>query len=831
MRIRVIANRLATAAVLLSGAAVAAFLLFGDANHELSDLVGIEVGFVTWPVGLCVGLMTIGRLCLWLSNSELAAHVSVRRSHESAAIPMRLADVLVGIHRLLTDVGWAALVLGLLSSVTEWPGLQVNHQAAAESVAPAHYLGGLESFVAWSALLLATFITARAVATVRPEVGTIVGWPVMPLAGFGIAYGLLADNGALAAAFGLDGTLPLLGFALMAALAWAASAIGRALVIWPDRRSRSLRWLRAISETAWPLALFGAVVALASEAERVSTQTRFTGPGSVDASYLEVLHSHTLIESLALFIPFALINYVRARGPSVASVVGAPSRHLALIAIAYILFADSGVIATAFAVEFPWMLRALVGATALVYAASTLRNVANLRVRRSYLKLALNGLQALSAAASAAAPAAVVLATLHYLPAAGVELLELPATRSFWEGLLPLVAGLYEARLAIAGSLFITTAMLLLIRSMSGQISLRVEALMSAVSYLVAGCLIWIIATDLAENGHGFTFVGAVGAAGMFSLALSRLASSLAASSSPALADIAGWLSASWVRAFILGAAAMFYVLLLRPVVYAQVGLAALYEYIALLALLLAVLFSVVNRLRVVASPDEAVDRGGDSWRRHQQALEHKDDTRAALPDAMRQQYLEHGDWRPLWVYLLALLYRSETSVATIVTVCETLRRGAGTPLASVTLSHSRKRRARSTVLKLALDTAGQALADSPAQRERLSEDGIRGLGASYIENGADPVPLVVALIVAQCQRGDRPEDAVERWFYLLDTSNPVLDWLKPRWGRLAGKPRSAAQRQNLVNEAIASFSDKAPQDRRIPPRDRFAGDTVGSRP
>ena len=591
-----------------------------------------------------------------------------------------------------------------------------------------------------------------------------------------------------------------------------------------------MRWLRGIGEAAWPLALWFAVVALARSAERASKGPQFVGPGSVDASFLEVLHSLTVVETLVVLIPFALINTVRGLWPAAARIVGAPIWPLALIALTHLLFSSSGMIPTAFAVDFPWMYRALVGAIAVGYAASVLRNVATIDVQRWYLKLVLNILRALSAAARAAALAAVVLAALTYLPQAVALLLERPAPRALWEGLLPMVAGLYEARFVIAGSTFAIAAVFLLVRAMSGQISVRVEALLSAMSYVVAGCLIWMVAADLAEYGHGFPFVGAVAAAGMFSLALSRLVSSAVSSANPAVADIAGWLSASWVRAFMLGAAAMFYALLLRPVVYELVGLAALYEYLAVLALLLILLMSVVNRLRGVAAPADTAADGWADWQHHEQTLEHKADPRAVLPDATRRRYLEDGDWLPLWVYILVLLYRSAASLEAIATVCGLLRRGAATPLAWPTLSRSRKRVARSAALQHALDAAGRALADSTAPLERLNEEDVRRLGASYIDTGRDPEPLAVALIVAQCQRGDRPEHAVDRWFFLLDTSNSVLERLSPKWGRLPGRPRTAAQRIVLVNEAVSSLFDDPLQPGPSPARRPLAANVAQGR-
>ncbi|MYF64874.1 MAG: hypothetical protein F4185_02690 [Chloroflexi bacterium] len=71
-----------------------------------------------------------------------------------------------------------------------------------------------------------------------------------------------------------------------------------------------------------------------------------------------------------------------------------------------------------------------------------------------------------------------------------------------------------------------------------------------------------------------------------------------------------------------------------------------------------------------------------------------------------------------------------------------------------------------------------------------------------------------MALIVAHCQRGDDPQEAVDRWFSLLDTPDPFLEWLTRRWGRSDTRVGTPLRRQGLVNEAIASlFEDATPPE------------------
>lgn len=803
-----------TAALLAGGSLVALALLWGT-DSLLSQLVRLDLSFLALPVTLCGALLALGRFALWLRNTEFADRVTLRAwTRREAVRPLPLAAVLPVAHRVLTDLGWTALGLGLLSSVSALPGVVSGHPWAPDIASLAPYLRGFDSLAVWSILLLAPFVAARAVAVVRPHVGTVVGFPRTHLGAFVAAYALLGIDGALSAAFALGGAWALVASSLALGLSYVASAIRRAMALKPAERLLDLRKALLVTEVAWLVALWAAVTALALAAESTSASAGAVGPDSVDTSYLAVLYSLSVVQVLAALLPFALVHFAGVLRPSVARILGTPIGHLALLAVVYVVFSGSGVLSTAFAVDVSGMLTALIAASVLSYAAMVLRNVAMLDVPERYALLTANGSRALNALAVAAALALVVGTALAHLPVANAVLLDRPETRDLGEDFLPFLGGFYEARHSIAWLSFTAVAMFLLPRVLSGQPFLRYRAILSAVSYFAVGCFTWLTASGLSAFGHGFTFGGAITAAGMFSLALARLAPYASASSNPAVADIAGWLAASQVRGFMAGAAVAFYVLLLRPVVYEMLWLAALYEYIALLVLLLAVLMNVVNRMRVVANTPEAAEPGWADWSHHRQVLESKADPRAALTDVMRQRFVDRGDWRPLWVYLLELLYRSEASLDAMVAVCRSLRRGAVTPLAWNILGRNRRASTRTAALEHALDTAGWALASSTPQLEPVSEEDARRAGALYIDRRTDPEPLAVALIVAHCQRGDDPQEAVDRWFSLLDTPDPFLEWLTRRWGRSDTRVGTPLRRQGLVNEAIASlFEDATPPE------------------
>ena len=808
MRNSALAQRPALMAALLAGGALVALVLLQGTDSPLSRLTRLDVSFLALPLALCGVLLAFGRLALWLRGTALSERVTWRvRTGREATRVLPLATVLPVAHRLLTDLGWAALGLGLLSSVPALPGVVSGHPWAPDIANLGRYLGGFDSLAIWGIFLLAPFLAARAVAEARPNVGAIFDVPWTRLAAFGGAYALLANDGALFTAFSLDGAWVLLGLGLALGISCVALVMRRAMAFSSPEHQSRLRKALYLAEAALVVALLGAMAALQSAAGNASAGPDAVSPGSLDVTYL------------ALLFPFALIYYAGVLRPAVAMIGGSPIGHLVSLALVYVVFSGDGVLSTAFAVDISGMLTALTVAVALSYAAMVLRNVAKIEAPGRNTLLTTNVSRSLSVLASAAALALVVGVGLAHLPVANAVLLDRPGTRELGEALLPFLGGFHEARNSIAWLSFTATAMLLLPRVLGGHTFLRYQPMLSSVSYFALGCLTWLTASGLSTFGHGFTFGGAIAATGMFSLALTRLARYATDSSNLAVADIAGWLSASQVRGFILGASVAFYVLLLRPVVYEMLWFAALYEYIALLVLLLPVLLNVVNRLRLVANAPENTQPAWTDWSHHRQVLESKADPRSELTDALRQRFVDHGDWKQLLAYLLGLLYRSETSLDTMLAVCRSLRHAAvKTPPWNI-LRRSDARLKRTVALEYSLDIVDGALASSSPQLERVHEDDIRKAAASFIDRETDPEALAVTLIVAHCQRGDDLEVTVDRWFSLVAASARVPGWFTRPWGRSNARLRGTLHRLDLVNGAIASlYGDATPSEPASPP-------------
>lgn len=821
MRNTDLAQRPALAAALLAIGALVALVLLWDADSLLSRLMRLDLSFLAFPLAWCGVLLAISRLALWLRSTELAERVTWRlRVGGGTPCVIPLTAVLPVAQRLLTDLAWAALGLGLLLSVPTLPGVVSGHPWTPDIASLAPYLGGFSSLAAWSIFLVAPFIAARAVAEVRSPVGEIVDFPWVQLSVFGAAYALLGYDGALSNAFALDGTWALLGFGLALGLSYAAAVIRRAMATRPPEYVPKLRRALYGTEAAWVVALWGAVAILARSAENASTGFDGVSAGSVDASYLAVLYSLSVLQTLAVLLPFALVHYAGVLRPSVARILGAPIWHLASLAAAYVVFSGSGVLSTAFAVDVSGVLTVLIVASVLSYAAMVLRNVAGFEFPERYALFTANASRVLSALALAAALAMVVGAGLAHFPVANAVLLDRPGTMELGETLLPFLGGFHEARYSIAWLSFTAATMLLLPRVLEGPIFLRYRVMLSAVSYFAVGCLTWLTATGLSTFGHGFTFGGAIAAAGMFSLALTRLARYGTTSSNLAVADIANWLTASQVRGFVFGAAIAFYVLMLRPVVYEMLWFASLFEYTALLVLLLATLLNVINKLRIVANTPGTVEPAWTDWSRHQQVLESKADPRAELANALRQRFVDRGDWKPLWMYLFGLLYRSEASLDAMLAVCRSLRRGVASPPVWDILGYSGRRSKRLAAIEHALDTVGWALASPVPQLERVREGDIWQAASMFLDRGTDPEPLAVALMVAHCQRGDDLEDAVDRWFLLVDAPDSAPQSFVGPGGRSKTEFGTPLRRFDLVDKAIASLFGDATQPEPASPQD-----------
>ena len=77
-----------------------------------------------------------------------------------------------------------------------------------------------------------------------------------------------------------------------------------------------------------------------------------------------------------------------------------------------------------------------------------------------------------------------------------------------------------------------------------------------------------------------------------------------------------------------------------------------------------------LDLLRRDAVAPDAREAESSEWSYHHQTLESKEDPRSALTAAMRQQYVDYGEWKPLWWYVMGLLYHNGASQESMRAVC-----------------------------------------------------------------------------------------------------------------------------------------------------------------
>ena len=790
-------RRLLITSVLAAGVAAGAPAFFGSSG-ALHQWTGLDFGYLVRPLALFGILLLLSRLVLWV---YLAPRLVWRPviAHRPRRIPM-----FTTVHRLLADSGWIALISGLLAAVPQLPATISAHPQSADLTSATAYLEAFDSLSLWVIFLLVPFAIVRAATEVLPRLGIIVGSPRSRIVALSVAYLLLANGGVLSAAFELSGS----GILLALGAALGASYVAPVLRVvvespLPPRPALLARGSLLLAEAACVVALLLVVPALTSALETVLTQ-QYAELESLE-SYLALLDS-LAFWSMAVLAPFALVQLSGVFWPIARRILGFPIRHMILLAGVYVLFADNGILLTAFQVPVRQFMVVLTLALALSYGSSVLMNIANMQPSGRLGRSATIAAPAARAVALALVPAMVVWVCLNHLPVASARLLDHSPTHSFAEVHLPHFARWFEARYAIAGLCFATGLALTFPRVLQVS-SPHYRPLLAAIGFGAAGCLAWIAGAGLSPLGHGYPLVAAIIAAGLFSLALTQLASYYFNASNPLVAGVARWLYESKTRGFILGASTAFYGLLLRPVAYELLWFAALYEYLAVLVLMLLALLRIGNLIRRDADAPNDPPPAWPRWSHHRQVLQVKVDPRSELMSRLQDRFIQSGDWKPLWTYLVGLLYRSEAPLGAVRAVGRPLRTSASStrPWTLPGLQQRAKAR-RMTALVESMKAAEQALATPSRPLPPLDEETVRRAAAPYVETGADPEILAAILIAAHLQKGDDLEVVADRWFPLVNAPEPSPQWFHPPWARAQMMTRDKSARLHTVDEAVDYF-------------------------
>ena len=759
--------------------------------------------FLLPPLVLWALLLLLSRAASWARGIKLTGLSWLPPHLGHKVTGRRVVATWSFAQRLLAELSWTALILGLLAAVPRLPAAISAVPDSPDLASWEPYVDAFGSLALWGSLVLIPLAVVRAVAEVVPVVGRLLAEPRWRLPALAAAYVLLSDGGVLNVAFTFDGSELLLATAGVLALSYGALVVRNALQA-SQHRPRLTKVLRAqllILEAAWLAVALVAVARLPAAVELVLTGEYDVHP-NVSASYLESFDTLTSAKALAVLLPFVLLRALGVFRPAVERAFSFPTGRLATLGLVYVVLSDDGVLSTALGVTVSqaWELLAL--ALAVSYAAFVLRNASGIELPGWYGSLASAGAGLAGSLAYAFAAGIAVWVGFNHLPIASAALLEHQTTETFGRNSLPYFGTLFDARYAAAGLAFALGFALGLPVSPTSRTFHRVQPFLSGVSYVAAGCLAWVVGSTLSPLGHGLVLGGAGVGAGMFALSAIQLATYGAASSNRAVAFLANWSLASRVRGVVLGASLAVYVLLLRPVLYEALWFAALYEYVALLAVLLLTSMYIMNQLRLDSSAVEETAPQSSGWSHHLQSLESKTDPRSDLTSSLRHRFVDNGDWRPLATYLMGLLYRHGASPEAMGAVCRPLRTAASV---SRSLRRSRlKRLGRMTALKAAQSQAEKALTSPSAVIQPIEEGDLREAAEPFVQHGADPERFAVALIAADCQRGADLQQAMDGWFSFLDAVVPRAWWLTLPWMRSEARLRDRRRRLDMVDDAAA---------------------------
>ena len=802
------------AAGLASTIIVAGSLLLLSTDGMVHRLSGIDLHFLV-STFVSFGLLTLLGTMAGLAQRRkmgprilgFASRLGVIQRQAKIRWPKRAFPVA---ERLLTDLGWTALFVGLLGSIPDLPSAASGRPNGSELTSVRPYLEVFSPLSTWALIFIAPFVVARAVSVIRPEVGQAIKFPWLRLLILAGSYAALSENGAISKGFEVDGSgiLPWLTLTLL--LSYCGSVLSSLVRLAPTGKLRiSAQAAFIVVQAFWLFALIGGLRALSSAASGLPMEEYGKTAESLGL-HLENLSSLTKW-AVILLIPFTAARAAGEIWPMVGKVLGFPIRRLVLLGITYAAFADNGVLSVLFGINTSQIFLVLTVALALSYMSSVLRNTSEVVAGKRFGTVARMTMEPMMAVVIAAVPSMVIWVALNHLPLINALLIDHGVTRDLGESYLPHFGAVYDLRYPVAALVFAIGLSLTLPNVLKVSEGINHKPMTAALGYSVVACLMWICGSSLSILGHGFALFGAIVASGIFTMALCELARYAGSSSNAALGDVGVWFSQSKVRGFVLGASFAFYGLLLRPVAYEVLWFAALYEYMVILVLLLMLLLVGANRARFgVAAPGGSLPVW-TNWSHHQQVLEIKADPRSQSASSIYRRFVDEGEMRPLWKYLLGLLFRSWASLSHTISIGGTLRRGlASSPLLDILpITRSRKITMRKAALDEALINAKRALDASPEEMNPVEEDDLRNTASPFVENGSNREDVALTLVSAYWHKGADLDQALELWFPLMNLKDRTPRWMDSPGTRNRIKRWNQRRRRNLIEGAISHLAGR----------------------
>ncbi len=509
----------------------------------------------------------------------------------------------------------------------------------------------------------------------------------------------------------------------------------------------------------------------------------------------------------------ASVDLISLRFPRAGSLFGFPRYRLLALGTISLLSYQS------WSAKYGFLESPLMGGLAVAVSATYLADV--LRLAQAAVptgrSLVSGTLRSAADLCLAAGCGLAVWALISALPNVSALLLGQWPNHQFGHASLAHFSHVFDARYliaAFAAGLFYAVR---LPKMMDSDISARYVLVIKAAGYGLAGVLAWLSTVQLAPLGHGYPLIGATIGCGLFAVALALLVGVFTSNWSGLAKVTTDWFFQSTARAFWLGAALVWYGLLVRPLLYDLLSFAPLFEWVVVLAFAVFALYRMRQTVRSELLPETPAPPQWSDWSRHTPDTREHDDPRLDALLGPFQHFLRTGEWSYVWRYVLALLLRNQASLENIPGVFEPMRRCHLTALRpGVFRKPSQKllEKWRRQALAETMARAERALSSPKSPIETLNENGILLEAAPFLTTGDDPKPLAVLLVAAYWQNGADIDDAAALWFPLItfdDRDAPpfeskfrkVLDRLSRRHARRK-EQWNRARRQRMLDGAIA---------------------------
>ena len=706
-------------------------------------LFAITLGLPAVYPWLVVALLMLGVSRILVSLQGRVWRASIPAEDGQRISPARLLEV------LRTNPAAVGIAVHGLANASLTYTAFVTTAGVFEATSEGSSYSAIFDSLAWLSLAAVTVVTAVRVTTyLRPNLTDHLPLPWGRLALLGVGYVFLVDDGIIGSAINSPTS------SLLVALTLGVIATYIADVVRPTAESSEStrrQWFAraALAATAGhpsALLLFG--IALAALLNSDAGNSGYAGTIDSLAGW-----------ALLFMFPLFAVRLAATRWALIPGVLPPPIAHSAAFAISIVLFGQTGVLTTIYEYPASGLAAAAVVSIFLTYAAWTLRRTIRLDYEWKFRGIVNAVLVPVSSVIIALGSTLPLLALLNDLPAVNALMLDYVETEEIGRLYQPYIAAIHETRSLIAFLFFVVVLALALPQTAWRLPRSEARPLMVAVGFAFAGCLAWLLGLAMADLGYGYALGGSVAGAGFFSIAVTQMGLQFSGESDSVMADAIRWMAESKTRSFMPGAAIAIYALLLRPIIYDTLALAAVLEWLALLAAIVGAILRMRSRLQTDINVVETGAAPTVDWSRHQQHLETLPDPRAATVYNVRQAWIRVGDPSGLWTYLMGLLCREGASPDSVRHVMSPLRNS---------YAHSNAND-RYTSLSESFLAANQVMLESTNGADSYTGN-LRELNeraADFVESGDDADAFAAYVIAAYALRGGNVGRAVSLCFHL----------------------------------------------------------------